>query len=319
MESLGLDIGGANTKYATNTGKFGVIYHPLWKGDVFDVLVRISEEHPHEKVGVVMTGELADAFRSRSEGVLHIAKVCMEVFDDVLFLSVDGSLHCFEDLIKEPLKFAASNWVASAIFVGHHYQDCIFADMGSTTTDIIPIVGGVPVAGKTDLERLMNRELVYTGFLRTNVATIISAVEINGKEIPLSKEYFATTGDVYSLLGLTEDIDYPWETADGRGKDIMSCAKRLARVVCSDLDEISLEDVVEIAHQIRDAQISEVSEAMRVKADECGVCKVVGAGVGEEILKDASAMAGLSFVSVSAKYGALSSVFPSYALSLMVD
>jgi len=41
--------------------------------------------------------------------------------------------------------------------------------------------------------------------------------------------------------------------------------------------------------------------------------------VGEEILKDASAMAGLSFVSVSAKYGALSSVFPSYALSLMVD
>ena len=47
-------------------------------------------------------------------------------------------------------------------------RDALFVDMGSTTTDIIPIVGGkVAARGATDAERLQAGELVYTGATRT--------------------------------------------------------------------------------------------------------------------------------------------------------
>ena len=46
--------------------------------------------------------------------------------------------------------------------------DALFVDMGSTTTDIIPIEdGAVANEGYTDAERLLTGELVYTGFTRT--------------------------------------------------------------------------------------------------------------------------------------------------------
>ncbi len=67
-----------------------------------------------------------------------------------------------------PLTVAASNWVATALVVADEVPDAILIDMGSTTTDIIPIVGGVVRAiGLTDPDRLASGELVYTGALRT--------------------------------------------------------------------------------------------------------------------------------------------------------
>ena len=49
-------------------------------------------------------------------------------------------------------------------------------DVGSTTADVIPIAAGrVAAAGRTDLDRLLAGELVYTGALRTNLAAIARA------------------------------------------------------------------------------------------------------------------------------------------------
>ena len=47
-------------------------------------------------------------------------------------------------------------------------------DVGSTTTDIIPIIDGrVAVRGQTDTDRLRSGELVYTGSLRTPVCALV--------------------------------------------------------------------------------------------------------------------------------------------------
>ena len=63
-------------------------------------------------------------------------------------------------------------------------RDALFVDIGTTTTDIIPIVGGVVVAcGRTDPERLASGELLYTGAVRTPVEAIAQHVRVGGAAV----------------------------------------------------------------------------------------------------------------------------------------
>src|SRR5256885_9284124 len=52
----------------------------------------------------------------------------------------------------------------------------LLLDTGSTTTDIIPMINGVPVpVGRTDPHRLGTGELVYTGVRRTPVCAVLGS------------------------------------------------------------------------------------------------------------------------------------------------
>ena len=74
--------------------------------------------------------------------------------------------------------------------------------MGTTTTDIIPIVDGEVVAvGKTDPDRLASGELVYTGALRTPVEAIVRDVPYRDGRASVSAEAFALIGDVHLWRG----------------------------------------------------------------------------------------------------------------------
>ena len=58
--------------------------------------------------------------------------------------------------------------------VAAEHPDVILLDMGSTTTDIIPIESGrVRALGRTDPDRLATGELVYSGALRTPVEALV--------------------------------------------------------------------------------------------------------------------------------------------------
>ena len=89
---------------------------------------------------------------------------------------VDGRFHPAEEARQQPYQVAAANWMAGATFVARTFPDALLVDVGSTTTDIIPIVAGRVVArGRTDSSRLRTGELVYTGSLRTPVCAIVRA------------------------------------------------------------------------------------------------------------------------------------------------
>ena len=104
-------------------------------------------------------------------------------------------------------------------------DNCIFIDTGSTTTDIIPIKDGNECAvGKSDFDRSATGELVYTGTLRTNLASFLDKVELNGKEYRVASELFAQTADVYTVLDLINPEDYVCDTFDGEGKSKLDCA-----------------------------------------------------------------------------------------------
>ena len=64
---------------------------------------------------------------------------------------------------------------------GADAPDALLIDMGSTTTDIVPIVGGGPMPrGLTDGERLATGELVYTGLTRTDVSVVAQRAQFKG-------------------------------------------------------------------------------------------------------------------------------------------
>src|SRR6185503_8193489 len=87
---------------------------------------------------------------------------------NVHVFGTDGHFGSADQARADPLRVAAANWAATAHLVAKTTPTCVLIDIGSTTTDIIPIIDGrVAVSGRTDPDRLASGELVYTGALRT--------------------------------------------------------------------------------------------------------------------------------------------------------
>ncbi len=311
--SLGLDIGGANLKFATPS-KGKIIYFPIWKRwkELADVLKKIDDEFRPERVGVVITAELADVFKSKDEGVLYVSRAVEKAFpnSEIYFMDIDGNL---KDRIDNPRNFAASNWVASATFLLKNYDNFVFADMGSTTTDLIPVTDKI-MAAKTDYERLKRKELIYFGVLRTPVFYLLPEFDV-----PLVPEYFAITADAFILTGDIQPSDYICDTPDGGGRDKKSCMLRLARTVCCDLEEVDSDYIMAIAGAVKEKMVEKVERAMLEISERYGLDKVIGCGLGEFILERAAKKAGLHYISLTEKYGEMSKLFPAYAMAKLVE
>ena len=281
VEVIGLDIGGANTKLAflrtegnaVRTLRTFTEYFPIWrrgKENLPGVLRRLSEEAVSpvrvDGVGITMTAELSDAYQTKREGVNHILDCVEEVYGGtrIYVLDVDANLIEVEEARKEPMRVAAANWAATGWMVSQVLKNCVVVDVGSTTTSIIPIIDGrVAAAGKTDLEKLMNGELVYTGSIRTNVASIVSSIPIRGRLARVSSELFAQSGDVHLILGNITEEEYTVDTADGRGKTFLEAAARLARVVCADIEMLTEEEIVGIAEYVYERQLQQIIDGLR--------------------------------------------------------
>lgn len=277
---LGLDIGGANTKYAlVNTlGEVittGSEYFPFWKDmqNYENYLLQLKNKLETnfgiiEYVSFVTTAELADCFQTKKEGIIAISNFVQKVFNENLkkspqIYSTNGLFLSANDASESWLDVSASNWMVSAKYLGMKYPNSLMIDIGSTTTDIIPIHNGEVVAqGRNDLERLISGELVYSGMLRTNVISITHEIKLRSKIIPLSSELFATTGDVYLILGIITEEEFNVETADGKPTNIKNAKARLARIVCADVNQISEEEIKQIALQIKNKHKSLLSNAL---------------------------------------------------------
>jgi len=159
---IGIDVGGANTKIVTSDGVVNSVYAPLWKNKsiLYDLLSEYASASELEAVGAVMTGELCDCFVTRREGVLHIKEALSAVFKEVKFFNSHCLFKDSTEVDKAPLSFASTNWLASSKLISEQYEDAIFVDLGSTTTDVIPIAGGMIKARRTDLKRLKSGELI---------------------------------------------------------------------------------------------------------------------------------------------------------------
>lgn len=303
MKIAGFDIGGANTDLAVvEFDEKGNILHirtdfcylPMWtkKHELSKTLLELlgTDIDKIDAVGISMTAELADSYQNKSEGVLDISTRVMETFDlPVAFVGLNGMMD-YDAVKKNPLQLAAANWIATAPLAAYMAPDCIVIDTGSTTTDIIPIKNGVECAkGRTDLERLATGELVYTGTLRTNVATIVDKVPRGDDWVRTASELFAVTADVHLVLGNITREDYTSETPDGEDNTRENSLLRLSRVVCGDLDLLSPDEVVSIAQFIYQKQVEQVAEALKEVSERENIGLVITTGLGMNIIGNEAA------------------------------
>lgn len=317
---IGLDIGGANTKLASSDGTIVELHYlPLWKNTRLpEVLKEIAQRLQPEKVAIVMTGELADCFEDKEQGI-HFIKSCVDSAFGLSKVSYINSLGKFQSETDDIRELAAANWAASARLIGKEIGDCIFVDVGSTTSDIIPVLSGEHKAGLTDFERLVRSELVYAGTLRTNLAALLEKVKLEKGWCRTASELFATTADAYLLLGKINESMYTCETADGAGRNKTDAMRRLARLVCADLSEIREDDIYEIAAQVKEKQISVLAEAISEVAERNGLKRIAAAGLGEFLIKEAAERLGFECISVSERWGEeISKVFPAYAAARLL-
>lgn len=273
---IGIDIGGANLKVVNDAGVH-IHYCPLWQEAPIQELLRPYASG--RDAAVVMSGELADCFTSKAEGISFIVSEVRAVFPDARFYGTDGKFHQ-----GAGPELAAANWLAMADHLRSHYPDAILIDMGSTTTDIIPLNAFDLMLGQTDLTRLQQGYMVYCGLLRTNVATLIQTAQVNGIITPVSTEYFASTGDAYVTLDLINSDLFTADTADKKGTDKDSCMRRLARVVCADLEEIGESGAVDIAQDVIAAQRAIITNAIQKAAQKHGTTQIIVAGIGSGIV-----------------------------------
>ena len=289
---IGLDIGGVNTKAVWRDGDarrtvlrpYDVVAEREALTTVVREVVAELQSEPVDVVALTMTAELSDEFRTKREGVGFVLDaVEAAVPGRVLALTTAGELVSLADARARPLDVAAANWVASAIAVGARHADALMLDVGSTTADVIPIAAGrLAAAGRSDLERLMAGELVYTGVLRTNLAAIAARVPLRGRWCPVASELFALSGDVHLILGHLAPEAYTCPTPDGRPPSVESARARVARLVCADAEQLEPREVEAIAAYLHAEQVRQVEAAARQVStrDADSATPVVALGTG---------------------------------------
>ncbi len=267
MRWLGLDIGGANLKIADGEGFAASRSFALWRNPerlATELRSLIAEAPRTDRLAATMTGELADCYESREEGVCAILDALADAADGRhtrVYLN-NGNLVTPQVARREPLTAAASNWHALAAFVSRSIapgKQAVLLDIGSTTTDIIPVSSSGPISkGSTDLERLVHGELLYTGVRRSPVCAVARHVPYRESLVPLAQEFFATMHDVYLILGQMPEQPDVLDTADGRPATRRHARQRLGRMICADSLSFHHRDAVRIAQVVAREQREQI-------------------------------------------------------------
>jgi (4-(4-[2-(gamma-L-glutamylamino)ethyl]phenoxymethyl)furan-2-yl)methanamine synthase len=335
---IGWDIGGAHVKAARVCQRgaiLAVMQTPcaLWHGlaELQTALDRVNDKLGVANRHVVtMTGEMVDLFANREIGVAAIAAAMCNRFPRsvVSFYCGDRSFVPCERANEKSHRIASANWRASAELIAGKIDSALFVDIGSTTTDLIAIKHRAPcVIGSDDFTRLSSGELVYTGVVRTPLMALRDSVQFRGAKIPLMAELFATTADVYRVLGVLPNDADQHPSADAAEKTALGSARRMARMIGLDLEAVVMQDCREMALQFQAAQLHRIEIARRKVASHARLDQtviIVGAGVGQFLVREFAVNLGCeyrSFADLLSYEGgdsiAVANVAPAIAVALL--
>ena len=330
---IGWDIGGVNTKVARvedgvvcagRAHPYEIQRDPHALAPLLAVLASDVDATGADRHAVTMTAELSQMFRSKHDGVAFVLDAVTRAFPsaDVQVYTVDGRFLASDDARREPLAVAASNWAATANVVAREHSDAILIDIGTTTTDIIPIANGrVAAIGTTDPARLSSGELVYTGALRTPVEAITPHVPLGESIAGVSAESFALIGDVHVWRGDLAPDDYTVTPPDRRPPTREFAAERIARVVCADREMLDDTAISAIADAVALAQLDQIARAIAlVRARHPAIRVAVVTGLGAFIAERVARRRGLEVVRLADTIGGdAARCAPAAAVALLLD
>lgn len=292
----GLDVGGAHLKVAVVTGDR--ITHveqfacPLWQGlshlDRALALARPLVANA-ETIAITMTGELSDLFLDRKEGVTTLVGKLDAAYEDAAsYWMGHRGFGTAKDAIANHVDVGSTNFLATAELIARRISDALLIDMGSTTTDIVPIISGKSAAsGLTDPERLQSGELVYTGLTRTAIMGVTTTGTFRGNRQGLCREYLATMADVRRILGQSPEGVDQHATADGRGKSVNESRARLARMFGRDAADGTVADWRAAAVHIADVQMQSIRDGYDAVLSANKLpdsAPIVVAGIGADVV-----------------------------------
>ncbi|RFU49879.1 hydantoinase/oxoprolinase family protein [Paraburkholderia sp. DHOC27] len=294
---FGWDVGGAHVK-VSRTDASGAIVEvaqwacPLWQGldhlerTIDSVFARWPDaDSDAAQHAVTMTGEMVDLFEDRAHGVEAIAAALARRLGARLrFYAGDAGWLAAQDCAAAWRSVASANWLATARWVATRVPHALLIDIGSTTTDIIPVsAGSVAARASTDAGRLATGELVYQGVVRTPLCGLAQRIEFAGTAVNVMNEWFATTADVYRLTGELAPHYDAHPSADQGPKTEAASRTRIARMIGRDAHEASAQAWRAFAQRWRALQLHEIGVNLaRVVAahPELAGAPLVGAGCG---------------------------------------
>jgi len=310
---IGWDVGGAHLKAArAENGRITAavqVASPLRLG-----LPRLTQSFREAKAvvgtagrhAVTMTGELADTFSSRTDGVERlVAQAVGELAPGMV--SIYAGRAGFvrpQDVGCHVEDIASANWFATASLAAKTCGSALVMDMGSTTTDIVAVhAGRIAARGYTDAQRLAAGELIYTGLVRGYIMATARQAPVGGRWMPLINENFANMADVHRILGSLPEGADQMNTTDSREKTVTASRARLARMVGRDAADASEADWTLLARWFAEAQIRAIADgAMLVlsRLDLPNGAPIVGAGIGATVLREIARRLERQYISFAA-------------------
>ena len=297
----GWDIGGAHLKTA-GLDKRGALCAlsqfatPLWQGmqTLAHPVMQTLEALPAGRCvhALTMTGELADCFPSRRDGVRTLVDYLSTRLgpDHPLYVYAgDKGLLTPAQAPERHADIASANWRATAAYAAQRLGSGTLIDMGTTTTDIIPFHDGqVCHRGYADQQRLRSGELVYTGIVRTPVMAVVERLPYQRVWQSVAAECFATMADVYRITGELDERFDLLPAADAAAKTRYHSIKRLARMLGADHAEGGAEAPwLEVARYIAERQLEKIELAFNsvTAGFDAGVRRnIVAAGGGRFVI-----------------------------------
>jgi probable H4MPT-linked C1 transfer pathway protein len=303
---IGWDVGGAHVKACWLDGgrlRDAVQWPcPLWQGlDRLDTVLALARTRwpwmRRARHAVTMTGEMADVFATRAEGVQAIAaRMAGLPGRGQGFWAGDEGFVALADVQARWDAIASANWLATAALAARRVGDALLVDIGSTTCDLIPLRHERPAArGRSDAQRLASGELVYQGVARTPLCALARQIDFDGRVHNVMNEFFATTADVYRLLGELDPAHDQHPAADQGAKDPPGTRRRLARMVGRDAEEADEDTWLDFARAWRGAQLNEIGRNLdRVLLDSALPlgAPLVAAGCGAFLVEKLAAARG---------------------------
>jgi probable H4MPT-linked C1 transfer pathway protein len=260
---------------------------------------------PADFNAATMTAELCDAFADRREGVSRVAEIAEAELAPkrVVFYAGTAGMVSRSSVADKAQAVASANWHASAALVARHFPEALFADIGSTTADLIPIKSAqVAARGYSDAERMAHGELVYAGVVRSFLMAGLTLVPFGGRWVPLMNEWFANMSDVYRILGELPDGADAMLTADGRDKSVVASQARLARQIGVDAKDADPWALNLLARYFAEAQLRTITDGAHLvlsHANFGAAAPIVGAGVGRFVVKRLAERLGRAYVDFS--------------------
>ena len=305
---LGWDIGGANIKVCVfNSDKKIIQMHKknlnIWNdfSDInffFNTVLNLYKDYDIKSF-ITITAESCDNFKDRNEGIISILSECDKNIVGKKYYYTNKNIYVdYKEAVNDTSKLFSTNWILTSNFLNASNKIDLIIDVGSTTTDII--FKNINIDNNiNDYKRLTNKTLLYAGVIRTPLPMLTDEVLYRSNYTSLVREVFATTGDIFNVLGDINFIDHNYVGSDNLQFTLENSLIRLSRVIGLDYDQSDKKNIIEIAYNIKKLFMKKIINNVNYIFDNKIEGLVISSiGEGSFLVRDMCKMYKLNYTSI---------------------